>query len=138
MSVERTNDLLKIWTAREIELGHFTEAPYRNHNDLLNTIDSIELGDTPWEAFTVRYGGALNDNSPSWKRDTYTIYARDTLAVMRSVLSNPDYDRCFEYTPYREYVGPERRRWSSLMSGDWAWNKAVCIHSNDVACYLTK
>lgn len=126
MSKGRADDLLKIWTAHQIEMGHFTEAPYRDYNDLTDTIDAIELGDAPWEAFTVRYDGPLNDTSPAWKREAYTIYSRNTLMVMRSILANSDYDGSFEYSPYREYIGPEARRWSNLMSGDWAWDKAVC------------
>ncbi|KAI0808970.1 hypothetical protein BC629DRAFT_1480632 [Irpex lacteus] len=130
MSKGRADDLLKIWTAHQIEMGHFTDAPYHDYNDLTDTIDAIELGDAPWEAFTVRYGGPLNNTSPAWKREAYTIYARNTLTVMRSILANSDYDRSFEYSPYREYIGPEIRRWSNLMSGDWAWDKATEIAKN--------
>lgn len=125
MSEGRATDFLRIWTAHGIEMGHFTEAPYHDYNDLTATIDSIELGDATWEAFTVRYGGLVDEDSPTWKREAYTVYARNTLTAMRSILENPDYDGSFEYSPYREYVGPEVRRWSNLMSGNWAWDKAV-------------
>ncbi len=125
MSEGRATDFLRIWTAHWIEMGHFTEAPYHDYNDLTATIDSIELGDATWEAFTVRYGGLVDEDSSTWEREAYTVYARNILTAMRSILENPDYDGSFEYSPYREYVGPEARRWSNLMSGDWAWDKAV-------------
>lgn len=101
--------------------------PFQSYDDLLKTIDQIELGDAPWEAFTVRYSGPVDETSAPWKRETYTVYRRNMLCVLRLMLSNTDFHDRFDYTPYREFVGPHTRQWWNLMSGDWAWKQAVSI-----------
>ena len=125
MSAGEVDHLLKIWAAHQIETDQDEQPPFRNNEDVLKTIDLIGLGDTPWSAFTVRYSGPLDDTSAAWKRQPYKVYCRDTLAVYRSMLSNTDFNGQFDYTPYREFVGPQKRQWKNLMSGDWAWRQAV-------------
>jgi hypothetical protein len=99
--------------------------PFCNHKDLYATIDNIELGDAPWQSFTVRYNSLVADNAPSWKKRTYTVYCRNTLTAIRCILQNSNYDKHFDYHSYVEYVGHEKRKWSNLMSGTWAWKQAV-------------
>lgn len=60
--------------------------------------------------------------------DPYEVYYRDPLEVVHSLVANPDFAAELDYCPYREYVTDtnERRR-CDFMSGDWAWNQAVCV-----------
>jgi hypothetical protein len=74
----------------------------------------------------VQYNGPITESCPEWKRQRYVVYCRNTLQALSCMLRNSDYKEQFNYRPYREYIGPEKRRWSNLMSGTWAWDKAVC------------
>ena len=53
------------------------------------------------------------------------------------MLSNPDFDGEFDYSPYRDFLEEDERRYEHLMSGDWAWAQAVrhffssCIANED-------
>ncbi|KAI0084245.1 hypothetical protein BDY19DRAFT_987574 [Irpex rosettiformis] len=104
MSAEEVNQLLRIWAAHEVESGRIQSSPFSNHQDLLATIDRIA-------SFNVRYSGEVNEHSPAWKRCTYT--------VLKTTLANTE--------PYEEYIGPQKRRWSNLMSGSWVWDQASTI-----------
>ena len=86
------------------------DAPFGTHRDLLSTMDAINVGDLPWHSFKVRYTGEVDENSPTWKRETYTIYARNTLDIFRSLLQNTDFKDQFDYRPLEEYVAPAKRR----------------------------
>lgn len=125
MSKGEIDRLLQIWAAHDIELGREPHTPYKSHKDLFETIDIIDVTDLSWQAFNVKYIGEVDDHSPSWKRETYTVYTRSTLDVLRSMLQNPQFDGHFDYRPFEEYVGPNKRQWSNLMSGTWAWKQAV-------------
>jgi hypothetical protein len=115
--------LMELW-ASSAEDG---QAPFRNHREMLDTIDTIDAGNTPWQSFTASYSGIKpSNNPPDWMLKDYVVFFRDPLAVVRSVVSNPDFDGQFDYAPYTEYED-EKRRWSDLMSGEWAWKQAVGI-----------
>lgn len=141
LSAGEADQLLRIWAAREIEQGRLDEdnaGPFRNSDHLLATIDSIEIGDAPWHSFTIRYTGEVDDQSPSWKRQTYTVHTRDSLAVLRSMLGSTDFHGHFNYQPFKEYVGPDKRRWSDLLSGSWAWKQSVRSLIHIHVSYLIK
>lgn len=101
---------------------------FDNATDLLQTVDSIPFGDIPWYSFAVRYTGEVDDNSPAWKRATYVVHARNTLHVAEAMASSTDFNGSFDTVPFEEYVGKpgeQTRRLSNLMSGQWAYTKAV-------------
>lgn len=102
-------------------------APFQNHEEMLATIDSIGFGDIPWQSFSAKYSGTPpTENPPDWMLHEYTAFFRDPLSVVRSMISNPDFKSQFDYAPYREFEGGQRRL-MDLMSGNWAWNQAVCF-----------
>lgn len=125
MSKGEIDRLLQIWAAHDVELGREPHTPFKSHKDLFGTIDEIDITRLSWQAFNIRFIGEVDDDSPSWKRERYTIYTRSTLDVLRSMLQNPQFDGHFDYRPFEEYVGPNQRQWSNLMSGTWAWKQAV-------------
>jgi len=57
---------------------------------------------------------------------SYDVWYRDPNAVVEALLSNPDFDNHFDYVPYHEFEPSGQRRWENMMSGNWAWNHAVC------------
>ena len=68
--------LMDLWHASFIQYG-ITDggAPFLNHNDLYNTIDSTPLGDVPWQSFSMSYNGQLpEDNILSWMMDTFSVW----------------------------------------------------------------
>jgi hypothetical protein len=100
-------------------------APFHDHQEMVETIDAIHGGDTPWQSFTASYAGAKPpSNIPDWMLKEHTIFFRDPLAVVRNIISNPDFDGQFDYAPYTEFED-EKQRWTDLMSGKWAWKQAV-------------
>ncbi|THH00535.1 hypothetical protein EW026_g2004 [Hermanssonia centrifuga] len=40
------------------------------------------------------------------------------------MLQSPDFDGQFDYAPYQEYAASGQRRYSNVMSGDWAYRKS--------------
>jgi hypothetical protein len=122
MSQSNIDTLMELWRATG------GDPPFQNHQEMLETIDDIGLGDIPWQSFTAKYSGEKPSvNPPDWMLKEYTVYFRDPLSVVRSMILNPAFKGNFDYAPYREFEGPERRI-SDLMSGDWAWDQAVCHH----------
>ncbi|KDQ55428.1 hypothetical protein JAAARDRAFT_195807 [Jaapia argillacea MUCL 33604] len=52
MSAGDIDDLLEFWAAQSVSASSDPDgAPFRDAQDLYNTIDSIEHGDAPWESF---------------------------------------------------------------------------------------
>ena len=122
MSQADVDTLMRLWAATSSD-GH---APFLNHGDMLATIDAIQLRDIPWQNFSAKYSGDVPPvNPPDWMLKEYTAYFRDPLCIIRSMISNPDFKGQFDYTPYREFEDGTRR-WTDIMSGDWAWKQAVC------------
>lgn len=39
-----------------------------------------------------RWIGQLTPNSPSWKREPHVVHTRDTLALLKSIISNREFD----------------------------------------------
>ncbi|KAK7685478.1 hypothetical protein QCA50_011342 [Cerrena zonata] len=125
ISTANINELLTIWAAKNITEGFEANASiFENANEMLATIDAIEDGDAPWESFTLRYTGPVDDTTPAWKRTDYTVYTRNSLTVMQNMLASEDFVNSFDYAPYEEYTAKNKRTWSNLMSGDWAWKQA--------------
>lgn len=123
-STADVNAQLRMWQAYNLLKGHDTTM-YDSMQDVLNTIDDIAVGDLPWSSFDVRYTGAVDHHSPSWMRQTYTVYTRDTLAVQQSILENQDFAGGIDYIPYQAFTEGGARQWCNLMSANWAWKQAV-------------
>jgi Plavaka transposase len=124
MSAGHIDDLLELWAASLAR--HDDEAPFNSHRDLYETIDSTALGDVQWENFTLRYNNNLPDGeAPSWMQAEYDVWYRDPRTIIKNLLSNPDFDNEFDYSPVQEYDMEGNRRFHDFMTGDWAWKQAV-------------
>jgi len=105
---------------------HNDEPPFGGHQDVYDTIDAIPIGGVPWQSFTFTYDGPKPENAPKWMDAEYTIWFRDPHQVFLNMLKNPDFRNSFDYGPYRKYDEKGDRWYEHFMSGDWAWQQAVC------------
>ena len=123
MSKANTNELIAIW--EDLAGQHGGDRPFRNAQDILNVIDTIDLGHVPWETFTLEYPGELPDsNPPSWMTKEYRIWFRDPRMIIHTILANKDFDGEIDYSPHQTFVNG-KRKYSNFMSGNWAWKQAV-------------
>lgn len=123
MSQSYVDELLELWAASLVPLGG--TPPFADFKDLFAVIDSTSLGDAPWMSMKARYKGDFPPDAPSWMTTEYEISYRDTLVCARHMVGNPDFAKEFDVAPYREYNASLTRRYTNLMSGDWAWEQAV-------------
>jgi hypothetical protein len=106
---------------------HNDQPPFTSHNDVYRTIDEIPIGGEPWQSFTFTYDGPKPVDTPKWMDAEYTVWFRDPRKLFLNMLKNPDFEKSFDYAPYRQYDKKGNRRYEHFMSGDWAWQQAVCI-----------
>ena len=43
------------------------------------------------------------DSPPPWQTQDCTIWFRNPQTVIQNLLSNPDFDKGFDYTPFQEH-----------------------------------
>ena len=103
------------------------EPPFQSHREMYRTIDSISLGDAPWQSFAVKYAGPLPENPPTWMTAKYDIWHRDPLTVLESQIGNPDFAGCIDYAPKVVTDKAGEQEVGDLMSGQWAWDQCVRI-----------
>ena len=126
MPQSHVDKLMRLWTASMLQ--HNDQAPYSGHADLHQVIDAIPHGDVPWKSIQVHHAGNIPEPAaaaPSWMKQGYDVWFRDPNAVVKNLLSNPDFHGHFDYTPYREFEPSGQRHWENFMSGNWAWSHAV-------------
>jgi len=88
MSHGDVDTLMRLWATTTLDGC----APFSNHQEMLTAIDAIDVGDVPWQSFSATYSGmAPPVNPPDWMLKEYTVYFRDPLAVIRNMVSNPEF-----------------------------------------------
>ncbi|KAG1717759.1 hypothetical protein EDD22DRAFT_983820 [Suillus occidentalis] len=113
---------------------HHDVPPFTDHKDLHNVIDATQLGDVPWQSFSVQYTGERPEVVPPWMDDEFEVWYRDPHAMAHNILANPTFKDEIDYTPFREYDTVEDTRcWKDFMSGDWAWQQADTISKDPEA-----
>ena len=130
------NTLLKILAAQKaLETGDpHAKSMYENADQMYTTIDSIELGEATWTTFHIKYTGPVTETTPAWKLKTYVFYTRNPLRVAELIAGNTDFNGRWDFVPFEEYSGESCRRYSNLMSGRWAFKKAVsCVRIGEAA-----
>jgi hypothetical protein len=130
MSANRIDELMEIWAIYEkARLGYNDDEtvtpPFANTRDLYNVIDATELGDVPWQAFSVKYNGEIPPNAPNWMSTSYEVWFRDPLTVMEDQIGNRDVKNEMDYAPKQVFSAANKQQFSDFMSGDWVWNQAV-------------
>jgi len=130
MSAMGIDTLMDLWRASFIQSDATNGgAPFVNHKDLYNTIDSISLGVVDWKSFTLSYSDVLPERGdpPSWMEDRFDVWYRDPHLVAKNMLSNTDFADNFDYLPFQEFDADGEQIWENFMSGTWAWTQAVCV-----------
>ena len=59
--------------------------------------------------------------------EDYELNFRDIVEVLEYQISDPSFDRHFEYIPYSEFDGNDNQVYSNLYSADWASAEAVSV-----------
>lgn len=98
-------------------------APFSSYDEMYAT--TIAHGNAPWKCFSTSYSGAIGRGTPSWQLARYDVWYRDPDVVIANLLSNPEFDTQFDYTPYTETDSTGKRRWSDFMSANFAWRHGV-------------
>ncbi|KLO17808.1 hypothetical protein SCHPADRAFT_913406 [Schizopora paradoxa] len=143
MPRSQINDLLRIWSASMVRAvaqagdedfnaeADFT--PFNNVDGMLAAIDSVRLGDAPWESFVCSPEGAGPD-SPPWMHQTYEVWFRDVDRMADLMLANPDFKDEIDLTPFREFDEHGVQRFCNFFSGNWAWDQAdeICKDEKNI------
>lgn len=125
MPAGQIDELLNIIAAMQAESGG--EAAFASHRDLYSTIDATKLGDAPWDHFNLDYQGEKNEPPLPWQTEEFTVWFRDPQKVIQNLLSNPDFDKGFDYAPFQEHDAENNHRYENFMSGNWCWRQSVCF-----------
>ena len=120
------DQLLHIWSAKNIVDNTGTDPVFDAHQDMLNTIDAIPWGDAPWYSFKIHWNGPITPTSPAWKRAEYVVHAQNPLQVFENMLDDGEFAKKFHPSAYQEFTTIGGRRYSHFMSGQWAWKESVC------------
>jgi Plavaka transposase len=91
---------------------------------MYSTIDSIKVGDVPWQSFSVSYNGEIPEDAPAWMTTQDEVCYCNPLLVMEQQLGNEDFDGQMDFAPKRIFQDG-KRQYTDLMSGNWAWEQAV-------------
>jgi hypothetical protein len=101
MSAGNIDSLLDIWAARVAASG--TEAPFQNHTDLYDTIDTTPIGSVSWQHFEMSFNGSRPEtNVPPWMEQTYEVYFRDPCQLLLNMLADPTFANNFDYMPMQQ------------------------------------
>lgn len=134
MSNTQFDHLMELWAADAARDGR--GPPFGGSREFRTIIDSIE-GGAEWKQFEVKYNGELPDgNVLNWMTQPLEVYYRDPKTVLHNMLKNKTFEGEFNYAPYREYKNL-KRHWSEFMSGNWAWDQAVCTTKISSQLFLT-
>jgi hypothetical protein len=129
MAGTKISDLMDIWAAYQqiYDVNTTCGPPFSSSQDLYNTIDSTEIGDVAWQAFSVEFDGEISADSgtPPWKRKSYEVWFRDPLKIAEAQIANKDYGREMDYAPKRMFSRARKRLYSDFMSGNWVWEQAA-------------
>ena len=120
MSATNIDILLDLWASTLLK--HNKTPPFANHTDLYNTIDSMPLGDVPWQNFSLRYNGddEILDTPqvPQWMTCKYEVWFHDPHTIIMNMISNPDYNNHADIAPVRIFNSNGSRVYQNFMSGD--------------------
>ena len=138
MSAPNINALFDIWGLDDDFGGSDGEEsssrPFRSYSDMYDCIDESVLGDIPWRCMRVVPPEGLDpQTTPRWKREEYEVWYRDPDRVIRSMLSNPDFNGEFDYAAYVEIGKNGKWHWGDMFSANFAWRHSV----GNLDCVIT-
>ena len=117
---------LHLWAAQSAKNG-FDDVPWKSATDMYKTIDQIRQESNPWKTVSFQYQGPLTEDSPKWMMQDFVLVTRNIRHLLHKQIACSDFHGHWDYTPFIEFNSIGDQVWTSLMSGDWAANQAVCI-----------
>lgn len=95
--------------------------PIDDHHDLHAQIDAVQLGQVPWQSYTVQYQGIHPDDgqAPEWMDTKYQLWYRNPRKLIHNLLANTEFT-----SPHRDFKNG-KRQYGDFMSGNWAWDQCV-------------
>ena len=127
MSSRHVDELCQLWAATT-----GGDPPFASKEDLYDTIDATTTGNIPpWQCVSITMDVDANQDEPiaPWKTAAYEIYYRDPKAMLHSQLVNPDFKTELDVSPKWVFDQDNKRIFKDFMSGNWAWQQAVCTYS---------
>ena len=102
------------------------QPPFMLHQELYSTIDAIKQGEIPWNSFSITYNGVCpQQNPPTWMNESYEVWFRSPLQVLKGQIANPEYENMMDFALKWVYH-KGKCQYSDLLSRNWAWDQAVC------------
>ncbi|KDQ60528.1 hypothetical protein JAAARDRAFT_191902 [Jaapia argillacea MUCL 33604] len=119
------NKAIEWWAAALLKHEDFL--PWTSVQELYETIDNIQMGNTPWKTYKIHYEGPLPPETPKWMTETYKLVTRDALQLIQNQLLTTDFKKDVTPVPYQQFDKEGQQVWSNLMSGDWAYKQVTDI-----------
>ena len=125
MSAGNINDSLQIWAST---LPCDQDTPSDRKQDMYDTIDRINKGDTPWQNFNVSFNGEIQEGDTTpWKHAKYDFWFCNPRIVLRNQLRNTNYVNELDFSPKEVCNEDGKHEYEDFMLGDWAWWQAVRV-----------
>ena len=126
MSTSKVNTLLDLWASSLYP--HGASPPFTDHRHMLNTIDLMTVGDVWWQSLSVRYTGEIPEIDPRLGCHKNTTSGFETLVLLCIKYLLILVLRMVDLCPFQEYTTDDQiQQYKDFMSGDWAWDQAVCF-----------
>lgn len=100
-----------------------TDTMYQAIDDINFDFENIE-----WKTIKIRYTGPIGPDA-HWMHEVYELHYRDIDQATVNMAHNTEFDGSWDYAPFEEYPCENNRRYSSLMSAQFAWKQAVSTQS---------
>lgn len=102
MSNAATDQLFDLMAVQLLE--HNGSPPFVDHKDLHRVINATQLGNVPWQCFSVQYMGEHPEHdTPLWMDEEYEVWYRDPRLMAHNMLANPTYKGEIDFVPFQEY-----------------------------------
>ncbi|KAF8801773.1 hypothetical protein BYT27DRAFT_7226673 [Phlegmacium glaucopus] len=112
MSGTHINDLLQIWAST---LSEDQDPPFLSKNEMYNIIDDLDLGDAPWNSFTVMYNGEIQEGKTTpWKHKSFEVWYRDPRLVLHNQLGNREYANEMDFAPKDDEIANDPTNHGSM------------------------
>jgi hypothetical protein len=97
---------------------------FKSAKDLRSRVELLPSG-PEWLMQSIKVPGGTTSTD-------LTLYYRDGLEVFKFLFGNPEYEGFMSYEPYKVYTcqRKEKRIYTEMMTGDWAWECQVCSPYN--------
>jgi Plavaka transposase len=136
MSAMKIDELMDIWAAFQQDDEGEPDPPFADAKNMYETIDQTELGDVPWQAFSVKFNGDIPEGAPGWMTASYEVWYRDPLVVIEGQLGNPDFNNEMDFAPKQVFSQDGNRQFTDFMLGNDTWEQAVCLPLH-VYCFVS-